>query len=272
MNAAFLDIDFSAGSSTSIAMELPALLRRLLADWAAAVTALAAKQCLETNARLAMLKSGKTHAFPSVQLCNHYSPPLSDAQAEEGPPASSVDSTDWSDIQASLGGDGDAYARLVRRYQQSIAAYMWRFTRSHGDWEELVHDVFVEAYLSLAGYRARSPLLHWLKRIATRVGYRYWKRRRKQRDHVTQLTEETAATLASLDATDSAQQAGELVHDLLSRLSPRDRMVMTLMYLESCTTAEIAELTGWSQSMVKVQAHRARKRLQKIWEAAREKP
>jgi DNA-directed RNA polymerase specialized sigma24 family protein len=28
--------------------------------------------------------------------------------------------------------------------------------------------------------------------------------------------------------------------------------------------AEIAALTGWSQSMVKVQAHRARKRLKKI--------
>jgi RNA polymerase sigma-70 factor (ECF subfamily) len=194
------------------------------------------------------------------------------AQAAEDDEAATVDSNDWSDIQASLGGDGDAYARLVRRYQQSIAAYMWRFTRIPSDWEELVHDVFVEAYLSLGGYRARSPLLHWLKRIATRVGYRHWKHLRKRQDRAAQLTEEIAATLAGPDATDSAQQAGELVHELLSRLSPRDRMVMTLMYLESCSTSEIAELTGWSQTMVKVQAHRARKRLQRIWETSREMP
>ena len=34
------------------------------------------KQCLETNARSWVLKSGRIHTFPLVQLCNHLSPPL----------------------------------------------------------------------------------------------------------------------------------------------------------------------------------------------------
>jgi len=80
---------------------------------------------------------------------------------------------DAADIRDSLAGDGDAYGRLVERYQQPIAAAMWRFTRDRRQWEELVQDVFVEGYLSLGTYSARAPLLHWLRRIATRVGYRF---------------------------------------------------------------------------------------------------
>jgi DNA-directed RNA polymerase specialized sigma24 family protein len=42
---------------------------------------------------------------------------------------------------------------------------------------------------------------------------------------------------------------------------------MTLTYLEGKTVAEIATLTGWSKTLVKVQAHRARRRLTKICQA-----
>ena len=70
---------------------------------------------------------------------------------------------DWQDVQTSLEGESQAFERLVRRYQPPIAAYMWRFTRDRNQWEELVQEVFVEAYLSLRTYRARAPLLNWLR-------------------------------------------------------------------------------------------------------------
>jgi RNA polymerase sigma-70 factor (ECF subfamily) len=168
-------------------------------------------------------------------------------------------------VQASLGGDHDAYARLVRRYQQTIGVTMWRFTRQRQLWEELVHDVFVEAYLGLNGYRGRAPFSHWLRRIATRVGYRFWKRRRRQERELP-LDEAANAAVVRDDTADAQRQAAEVVHELLARLAPRDRLVMTLMYLEQCTVAQIAELTGWSESLVKVQAFRARRRLRRLCE------
>ena len=170
---------------------------------------------------------------------------------------------DWADIRASLDGDGQAFGRLVQRYQQPIAAYLWRFTRQRQVWEELIQDVFVEAFLSLRGYRADAPLLHWLKRIATRVGYRHWRNRQAKRREMP-ISEAEAVTDADQPDATSRCEASELVHALLSRLSPRDRLVMTLVYLEECSTREIAQLTGWSESLVKVQTHRARKRLKKL--------
>lgn len=176
--------------------------------------------------------------------------------------ASDVGIDDWPDIRASVGGNGEAFERIVRRYQDPIGAYLWRFTRDHLQWEELLQDVFVEAYLSLSRYSGRAPLLHWLKRIATRVGYRYWKSQRRRQDEVSLSSVIEASIMMS--TSESAQHAAELVHQLLAHLGPRDRLIMTLSYLEGCSVKEIARLTGWTETMVKVQAHRARKRLAKI--------
>jgi len=187
---------------------------------------------------------------------------MSGAEAETDGRSKADAQADWADIRASRDGDGEAFARLVQRYQQPIAEYMWRFTRQRLVWEELIQDVFVEAFLSLSGYRGDAPLLHWLKRIATRVGYRHWRHGQAKRREEP-LNEATPA--ATVDATAiTHHETGELVHTLLAQLSPRDRLVITLVYLEECSTTEIAELTGWSVSLVKVQTFRARRRLKKL--------
>jgi RNA polymerase sigma-70 factor (ECF subfamily) len=174
--------------------------------------------------------------------------------------ASTVDETDRQDIAASLGGDEAAFARLIRRYEPAVAALAWRFTRDMAAREELVQDVFVEVYFSLDGYRGDAPLEHWLRRIATRVGYRFWKRRSR---------EARQAPLGDLDPpaapgeTDPAA-AGAAVHALLSHLAPPERLVLTLMYFDDCSVNEIAERMGWTRAMVKMRAYRARRRLKAI--------
>jgi RNA polymerase sigma-70 factor, ECF subfamily len=176
----------------------------------------------------------------------------------------SLDPADLADVKRSVEGDGDAYARLVRRHQGAIAAYMWRFTRNRTQWEELVEEVFVEAYLSLRSYGGRAPLAHWLRKIATRVGYRSWKKRARLRIE-SGVPLEPWDHIAAPEQADP-RQAAEEVHALLARLAPRDRLVLTLFYLDERSVAEIAELTGWSRTMVKVQSYRARNRLKKLLE------
>jgi len=173
-------------------------------------------------------------------------------------------SVDIEDIRQSRRGDPDAYGRLVERHQEHVSRILWRFSRDHLVHEELVQDVFVEAYLSLHSYRGKAPLAHWLSRIATRVGYRHWKRaaRIRQTESLT-LEEWDIVPDGSTEQMDPSQAAA-LVHRLLAQLRPRDRLVLTLRYLEGCDVAETARLTGWTKSMVKVQSGRARKRLEKI--------
>ncbi len=60
------------------------------------------------------------------------------------------------------------------------------------------------------------------------------------------------------------EHARLILDQALARLSPEDRLIITLLELEDRPVREIAELTGWGESRVKVRAFRARKALKRI--------
>lgn len=65
----------------------------------------------------------------------------------------------------------------------------------------------------------------------------------------------------------------EYVYRVLELLDPKDRLVLTLQYFEGCSTREIAERMGWTLSLVKVRAFRARRKLRALLlEAERNRP
>lgn len=176
-------------------------------------------------------------------------------------------SVELEDVRRSRQGDSDAYQRLIEQNQEHVSHILWRFSRDHLVHEELVQDVFVEAYIGLQSYRGKAPFAHWLSRIATRVGYRYWRRKARQREADTFSLEEWDRVAAHDESeTDDMDpgRAAELVHRLLAQLPPRDRLVLTLRYLEGCDVAEAAHRAGWTKGMVKVQSLRARKKLEKL--------
>lgn len=177
--------------------------------------------------------------------------------------------SDADDIAASLAGDHGAFARLVDRYQADVARYLWRFTRNENDCEELTQTVFVEVFLSLASFSRKVVFWSWIKVIATRVGYRYWQRQTKSRKlGNVALHEASVMVQSSQNVVEQAvknDEAGRLFA-MLEELSPRDRLVLTLMYIEEQSVAEISAVTGWSQTLVKVQAFRARNKLKQMVE------
>jgi RNA polymerase sigma-70 factor (ECF subfamily) len=178
------------------------------------------------------------------------------------------DDPDLADAMAAAAGDEAAFARIVRRRQGEIGRQMWHFTRDRTDHESLVQEVFVGAFLSLPRYRGTAPVMHWLRRIATRTGYQYWKRQTRRRGPLAAL--ETAWSEHALRAVDGGEpsEAAGCLFELLRRLPDKDRLVLTLIYFEECSMAEAAERTGWSVTLVKVRAFRARHRLRVLLEEA----
>jgi RNA polymerase sigma-70 factor (ECF subfamily) len=84
------------------------------------------------------------------------------------------------------------------------------------------------------------------------------------------LSEETQYLFESLasEETDGWETQGmaarDLLRQLMARLNPPDRLVVTLLHLEEKSVAEVRSITGWSAALVKVRAFRARKKLQKF--------
>lgn len=173
------------------------------------------------------------------------------------------DEQDLADIDAILDGNEEAYSGIVERHSLLIQKQMRNFSRDPLIVEELAQEVFVEAYMSLGSFRGDAPFRHWLARIATLTGYKFWKKRDKEKQTVS-LPEGYEPAAPEEEEAGDPERAASVLYDLLATLPPDDRMVMTLMYLERLGQEEIASRMGWTRVMVAVRIYRAKQRLKKL--------
>ncbi len=171
--------------------------------------------------------------------------------------------TDRADLDRALQGDGDAFARIVARHQQRVAAHVWPLLRGAGVVEEVVHDTFVEAYLSLASFRGGAALSTWLCGIATRVCYRRMRDRDRRGRRDAAFAREQQRAIAESGETD--ERATKL-WALVDTMPAKDRLVLVLAYAHGLSIGEIATLSGTNALAAKLRLHRARNRLRELME------
>jgi len=170
---------------------------------------------------------------------------------------------DESLVAATLDGDDDAFAELVRRHKRRVFATASRFARDSHQLEDLCQEVFLRAFRHLGKFRHDAPFEHWLARLTVSACYDFLRRERRHRGQLSLDEMEFDARDLSADAVLSAGRARELVQWAMAKLSPDERLILTLLELEERSVREIAALTGWSESKVKVRAFRARQSLKK---------
>jgi len=181
-------------------------------------------------------------------------------------------------IAAVLQGDTASFEPLVRKYQPRVFATARRYARKESEVEDIVQEVFIKAFQKLSTYRSEAPFEHWLMRLTVRTCYDFLRgHQRNKETPFTDISQQDADWLDRFVAEpgkdeQAAQAARQLVEALLAQLSPAARLVLTLLEIEERSVKEIAQLTGWSVSLVKVRAFRARAEMRKCLERmAREK-
>jgi RNA polymerase sigma-70 factor (ECF subfamily) len=144
--------------------------------------------------------------------------------------------------------------------------------------EDLAQDIFVKMFTRMHQYKGTVPFPHWVSRIAvTTCIDQLRSQKRRPEFRMADFTEEEAHILENTsepgDKPDQVEalEARELVHKMLATLSPKDRTILTLLDLEQRSLAEIASMTGWSTTMIKVRAFRARKKLQRAFSELKQK-
>lgn len=175
-------------------------------------------------------------------------------------------------INRVLQGEVECFAELIDRYQQHVT----KIVNGHVPSDhvvEVAHDVFVRAFGGLAEFSTEAPFEHWLSGIAVRTCYDFWRARSREDRPVSSFTaeHETWIDQVLVDESDERfqeqvrrQETREILQQALRRLSPENRLVLTLVHLEGHSVREAARLLGWSVVNVKVRAHRARHALRRL--------
>jgi RNA polymerase sigma-70 factor (ECF subfamily) len=169
-------------------------------------------------------------------------------------------------------GDQDAARALVDALHPLVISIVRSRHPRRTDEQDLAQEIFMKVFSRLEQYRGAVPFPHWVARISTTTcidHLRLWKRRPEFR--LADLSEEEACAseraLANEHQTkpNDAMVVKELVGRLLSALDPKDQMVIQLLDLEQKSLAQIEAITGWNQSVIKVRAFRARRKLRKLF-------
>ena len=176
-------------------------------------------------------------------------------------------------VRQVVDGDVNLFEVLLDKYEEHIL----RIVKKHVPYdqiEETAQDVFVRAYNSLPNFKPSGTFKQWISAIAIRTCYDSLRKHYRNREMpMSSLTERQQrwleATISdqssqAFRATDTRKEAREVLDWALNQLSPADRMVIELVYLEGFSVKEASRLLGWSVSNVKVRSFRSRKKLRKL--------
>jgi RNA polymerase sigma-70 factor (ECF subfamily) len=172
--------------------------------------------------------------------------------------------------------DEKAFAEIVRRYSPRVFQVASRFFRERSQVEDASQETFLRAYTRLADYEGRGSLEGWLTRIATTTCLNLLRNfQRRPEAEATQLLEPEEEwldnQLAGISterhrAAEKSREAADLADRVLGTLSPEDHLVLMLVDADEMPIKDVADATGWSESKVKVQAFRARRRMKRAVE------
>jgi len=166
-------------------------------------------------------------------------------------------------IQECLQGRAEAYAELVRKYQDRLYNTVHRLVGNAEDARDLVQDAFIQAYRSLDRFHGDSAFYTWLYRIAVNAAISH------KRRHRVMVSFDAGGQGSSFEPADDALQSdpsGRMeqddrdrqVREALDGLPSEYRAVLVMKEIDGYKYETIAQMLDCPIGTVRSRLHRAR--------------
>lgn len=179
--------------------------------------------------------------------------------------------TDGRLVELVLAGDETAFEQIFERYKRLAATVASRYFQRGEQIEEIIQISFTKAFFELKSFRGQhsASMASWLARITTNACLDALRsQNRKSENLLCELSDPEIEILfaasGSGKSTEKSLVERDLAEKLLSRLAAEDRAILQMLDAEEMSVSEVAEITGWSSSKIKIRAFRARNALRKI--------
>ena len=171
-------------------------------------------------------------------------------------------------------GDQDAFARIMRRYNQRLYRLAVSVMGDASEAEDVLQESYVRAFYAFATYTGAGSLGAWLARIVRNEGIDRVRARESRRSHVAieadlggqSGEDETNVTIDPMmldsridpQALASNAELRKLLERAIQRLPEQFRTAFVLREVEGLSVEETAEYLGIPPATVKTRDHRAR--------------
>lgn len=157
------------------------------------------------------------------------------------------------------------FSQVVVAHRPQIFRFLLASTRDPDLAETLTQDCFLKAHRNWASFRGESSPLTWLMRIAINLQKDHWRNRRMQfwrtaRTNAVDVDEASEWLPSGGSSPEQRLLAREQVKQVwrvVEELSPRQKTVFLLRFVEEMEINGIAATTGLSEGTVKAHLSRA---------------
>jgi RNA polymerase sigma-70 factor (ECF subfamily) len=180
-------------------------------------------------------------------------------------------------IERARQGDAGAFNQMVAAYRKRILGTISRLIGRPEDVEDVAQEVFVRLYYSLDQLRTPEVFEPWLYRLSVNACYDYLRRLRRRGEYrMADLSEQqvlmadSSASGKRSDEDAEKVRLREFVDALFRHVSEEDRLLLTLKEVEGLSLKELEKVYRVNENALKVRLFRARQRVLKAFQAARE--
>jgi len=160
-------------------------------------------------------------------------------------------------------GDASGYTGLYNLHAKEVYNTIYRIVNHTAEAEDLLQESFVSAFQAIAGYENTGGFRAWIKRIAINKSIS-WIRKKKVR--LVEL-ETSGVRVEEEEAIDEKAFVFKIeeIKKAIEQLPDGYRMVFQLYAIENIPQVEIAQMLGMENGAVRIQYHRAKKKLLQIF-------
>lgn len=165
-------------------------------------------------------------------------------------------------IEALQQGDPAAFQQFYQEHVRLIYSYIIVRVSNAQDAEDLTSRVFIKAWKALPSFRwTGTPIKTWLLQISHNIVIDHYRKNRPVCELSPDLGEKERA-LSQIKDRDELRR-------VMTELSQEQQMILHLHYFEGYNLKEVAHIIGKSPTAVRVDKHRALKRLRKVLQSQR---
>jgi RNA polymerase sigma-70 factor (ECF subfamily) len=156
-------------------------------------------------------------------------------------------------------GEKEALGELYRQYRAEVARNLHRMLGpGRGDLEDVLQEVFIEVFRSIARFRGDAKVTTWLYRVCVNVALQRLRKRKRRAEVSGELVTERSTDETPERELDNRRRL-DAVYRILDELSPKKRVVFILHEIEGREPKEIAGIVGAPVLTVRTRLHYARK-------------
>lgn len=194
-----------------------------------------------------------------------FAAPLTGKRLPGAPWAADDGNDDRRLVRAAATGDAAAFRELYRRHLPTVHARLTLMIGPGPERDDLIQQIFLDAYRALSRFRGDARFGTFLNRIAINVACEHLERRRRSRARYAPFGEAQLDRLVAPDASPEsrASQRQDLAQafEHLDAIRPKKRVAFVLVAIQGMSLDEAAELLDASAETVKQRVLHARKEI-----------